>query len=105
LDALIKHHVEFALRERALIQVYSQESQNLPVEDRSRLRGNQRRYASMWASALQRLRPDLTDEDARARVHATFGLMNSVSNYKSRMSKEALHPKLHSMATAALLSD
>jgi AcrR family transcriptional regulator len=104
LDALIEHHVEFALRERALIQVYSQESQNLPAEDRIRLRRNQRSYASLWAVVLQRLRPELTDEDGRARVHATFGLINSVSNYKSRLSKEALRPTLRSMAKAALLS-
>ncbi|MHB8466469.1 MAG: TetR/AcrR family transcriptional regulator [Acidimicrobiales bacterium] len=104
LDALVSHHVRFALRERALIAVYSQDAQNLPDEDRSRLRRNQRTYVLLWASELQRLRPELSPDDARTRVQATFGLLNSVANFPNRLSGEALGDLLHSMAWAALTS-
>jgi AcrR family transcriptional regulator len=104
LDALVRHHVDFALRERALIAVYSQESHNLPDSDRSRLRRNQRTYVLLWSSALRQSRPELSDDEARTRVQVTFGLLNSVSNFPNRLSGEALAVLLHSMASAALQS-
>ncbi|MGI8887098.1 MAG: TetR/AcrR family transcriptional regulator [Gaiellaceae bacterium] len=104
LDALVRHHIEFAIRQRALIAVYSQKSHNLPEADRSRLRRNQRTYVLLWSSALRRLRPELSDEQAHTRVQVTFGLLNSVSNFPNRLDEEALASLLHTMATAALES-
>lgn len=100
----MRHHIEFAIRQRALIAVYSQESHNLPEADRSRLRRNQRTYVLLWSSALRRLRPELSDEQAHTRVQVTFGLLNSVSNFPNRLDEEALASLLHTMATAALES-
>jgi AcrR family transcriptional regulator len=104
LDALVGHHVRFALRERALIAVWSQEMHNLPEADGARLRSNQRTYVLLWAAELQRLRVGSTPEEVRSRVQATFGLINSVANFPNRMSGAALGELLHSMAIAALTS-
>ena len=41
LDALVHAHVAFALRDRAIIKVYSQEIDQLPEADRGRLRRQQ----------------------------------------------------------------
>src|SRR5439155_2043645 len=38
LDTLVRGHVDFALRDRAIIAVYEQEVPNLPADDRRRLR-------------------------------------------------------------------
>src|SRR3954470_1025192 len=61
LDALIRQHVEFALRDRAIIAVYEQEVPNLPADDRRRLRRKQRVYADLWAGAVAQVRPDLDE--------------------------------------------
>jgi AcrR family transcriptional regulator len=104
LDTLVRQHVRFALRERALIAVYNQEAQNLPHVDRSRLRRNQRSYVLAWAGELRRLRPELSEDEARTRVQATFGLLNSVSQFPPRLSGEALGELLHAMALRALMA-
>jgi AcrR family transcriptional regulator len=102
LDALVGRHVRFALRERALIAVYNQEAQNLPKVDRTRLRRNMRTYVLAFAGELQRLRPEMSEDEARTRVQATFGLLNSVSQFPPRLSGEALGELLHAMALRAL---
>jgi AcrR family transcriptional regulator len=81
LDELIDRHAEFAMRERALIKVWSTESQNLPATDRTRLRRKQRAYADLWADVLVAMRPDASRPSAIATIHAVFGLLNSVADY------------------------
>jgi AcrR family transcriptional regulator len=102
LDTLVRQHVRFALRERALIAVYNQEVQNLPQADRSRIRRNQRTYVLAWVGELRRLRPELSEDESRTRVQATFGLLNSVSQFPPRLSGDALGELLHAMALRAL---
>ena len=52
LDALVRAHVAFALRDRAIIKVYSQESDQLPDDDRRRLRRTQHVYAAIWIDVV-----------------------------------------------------
>lgn len=104
LDALVRSHIEFALRDRAVIRVYSQEIDQLPDDDRRRIRRTQRDYAAVWSVALTGVRPDLTAEAARARVHAAFGLLNAVADYTSRLDDETLARDLHAMTRAALVA-
>jgi AcrR family transcriptional regulator len=102
LDALIGAHVEFALRDRALIRIYDQEADHLPDADRRRLRRTQRAYANEWIRVLLAIEPDLDPEAARAAVHATFGLVNSVADYRSALPRDDLRQLLVDMATAAV---
>ena len=55
LDALVHAHVAFALRDRAVIKVYSQESDQLPDDDRRRLRRKQHVYAAIWSDVVAEL--------------------------------------------------
>jgi AcrR family transcriptional regulator len=104
LDTLVRAHIAFALRDRAVIRVYSQEINHLPAEDRRRIRRTQRDYAAVWSAVLAELRPELDAEAARARVHAAFGLLNAVADFTSRLDDGALAAQLHSMTRAALLA-
>jgi AcrR family transcriptional regulator len=104
LDTLVRAHIAFALRDRAVIRVYSQEINHLPAEDRRRIRRTQRDYAAVWSAVLAELRPDLDAEVARARVHAAFGLLNAVADFTSRVDDGELAAQLHSMTRAALLA-
>jgi AcrR family transcriptional regulator len=102
LDALIATHVDFALRDRSIIAVYDQEAHTLPDDDRRRIRRTQRAYAETWADVLRARTPALTPEVARAAVHATFGLVNSVSDYRTELADDDLRALLVAMARAAL---
>jgi AcrR family transcriptional regulator len=104
LESLIRSHVEFALRDRAIIGVYDQESHNLPTADLRRLRRKQRAYVDQWVAALRRVRPSQAPEMALAQVHATFGLLNSVSDFPSPIPDGDLSLLLIRMARAALLT-
>jgi AcrR family transcriptional regulator len=103
LDALVDAHVAFALRDRAILQVYSQEAHTLPPDDRRRLRRTQRRYVEHWAVVLVAERPELDLEVARVRVQATFGLVNSVADLSTPLADDELAAVLRASARAALL--
>ena len=102
LDALIVAHVDFALRDRSIIAVYDQEAHTLPDDDRRRIRRTQRAYAETWVEVLRARTPALTPEVARATVHAAFGLVNSVSDYRTELDDHHLRRLLVSMTAAAL---
>lgn len=100
--ALVTAHVDFALRDRAVIRVYDQEADHLADADRHRIRATMRAYTDEWVRALRALRPDLDPRAARAAVHATFGLLNSVADFHSPLPDEDLRALLVSMASAGL---
>jgi AcrR family transcriptional regulator len=102
LDALIAAHVDFALRDRSIIAVYDQEAHALPDDDRRRIRRTQRAYAETWVEVLRARTPALEPEIARAAVHAAFGLVNSVSDYRTELADDDLRALLVTMTAAAL---
>ena len=102
LEALIAAHVDFALRDRSIIAVYDQEIHTLPDDDRRRIRRTQRAYAEIWADVLCARTPGIEPEAARAAVHAAFGLVNSVSDYRTELDDDALRALLVTMTAAAL---
>jgi AcrR family transcriptional regulator len=104
LDALIDAHVAFALRDRAILQVYAQEAHTLPPDDRRRLRRTQRRYVEHWAAVLVAACPGLDPDVARVRVQATFGLVNSVADLSTPLADDELATLLRTSARAALLA-
>lgn len=77
LRALVRFHVDFALRSPAVIAVQLHELDRLPEEPRHRIRRLQRSYVEEWVGVLRKLRPELEATEARVLVHAAFGLMNS----------------------------
>jgi AcrR family transcriptional regulator len=103
LRTLIAAHVDFALADREILAVYAQEVQALPAADRRRLRATQRRYVDVWVTVLGRVAPGLAEAEARARVEAVFGLLNSVPNISSDIGDGELRRDLPAMAEAALL--
>ncbi|MEY2521565.1 MAG: hypothetical protein QOJ66_130 [Ilumatobacteraceae bacterium] len=102
LNALVQHHVRLVLRNPAIFGVYSQESQNLPADDRTRLRRNQRTYVLRWSSVLRNACPGLDEDEARTRVQVTFGLINSIADFPSQLPAARLQSLLGSMASVAL---
>ncbi len=100
--AMVRLHVEFAIEQRENLKVWRQEFHHLPEADRSRLRRAQRHYVEEWVHVVQELRPDFSDTEARAAVHAALGVLQSPSDFQSGLPVEPLTNLLTSMALAAL---
>jgi AcrR family transcriptional regulator len=100
--AIVRLHVEFAIEHRENVAVWRHEFQNLPETDRWRLRRAQRLYVEEWVHQVHELRPEFSDTEVRAAVHAAIGLLQSPSDFQSGLAPEAAVNLLMSMALAAL---
>ncbi len=103
LDALLGVHVDFVATEPDLISVQFRDLGALPAAPRHEVRTLQREYAQLWVDALVRVRPELSSIEARAHVHAVFGLLNSSPRLPA-MTEADLRRVLTAMASAALRS-
>ncbi len=101
LRGLIDWHVTFALEHEALIIVQDRDWAALPLEAREQVRETQRKYVEVWVKQLRAIHPHLAPNQARARVHATFGLLNSTP-HSSFLSAEEMRVLLAGMAAQAL---
>ncbi len=101
LHALIDWHVTFALDHKALIVVQDRDWAVLPIEAREKVRETQRKYVEVWVKQLRAIDTDLTPKQARASVHATFGLLNSTP-HSVFLPPEEMRTLLAGMACRAL---
>ncbi|MBM9510447.1 SACE_7040 family transcriptional regulator [Actinacidiphila acididurans] len=105
LDALIRGHIDFAIDDRPLITLHDRELDRLRESDRKLVRQLQRQYVEEWVGVVRRVYPEASVLEARAAVHAVFGLLNSTphlggqSGLPDRASTAAL---LHRLALSAL---
>jgi AcrR family transcriptional regulator len=95
LAALVDGHIDFALDDRPLITLHDRELDRLRDDDRRRVRQLQRQYVELWVTAVRELYPVTPESEARAAVHAVFGLLNSTPHLGSGLPGRG--------ATAALL--
>ncbi|MGI5468881.1 SACE_7040 family transcriptional regulator [Streptomyces sp. CA-132043] len=86
LHALIEGHIDFALDDRPLITVHDRELDRLREADRKRVRQLQRQYVELWVEVVREVYPACTEYEARAAVHAVFGLLNSTPHLSPRAS-------------------
>jgi AcrR family transcriptional regulator len=101
LRELIDWHASFALDHRALIVVQDRDWSALPREAREKVRDTQRQYVEVWVRQLRALDPALSAEEARASVHAGFGLINSTP-HSTFLAPVEMHALLCRMAERAL---
>ncbi|MCW2866055.1 MAG: TetR family transcriptional regulator [Marmoricola sp.] len=104
LDLLIADQVQFVVSDRAIARVYHMEINNLPEEDRIRLRRKQRLYLEEWVHVVRELRPQLDDACARALVHAAIGAIQSTLFHNVGLPEERLRTVLAHSARATLLT-
>ncbi len=102
LDQLIAGQVEFVVGDRELAQVYYNEINNLPDEDRRRLRRKQRLYLEEWVHLVNEMRADLTDTEARTVVHAVIGAIQSPLFHNVGLPEDRLRAILTDAARAVL---
>ncbi len=102
LSMLVRGQVDFTLGERALCEVYLQESRNLPEQDLRRLKWKQRHYVDLWQDLLQSVHPSLDAGEAQVQVHAAISAVHSVLKYHPRQEGAVLADTLYSVACAIL---
>lgn len=102
LDLLITGQVQFVVDDRELAQVYYNEINNLPDEDRRGLRRKQRLYLEEWVHLVNELRDDLSDTDSRAVVHAAIGAIQSPLFHNTGLAQDRLRVLLTEAARAIL---
>lgn len=102
LAALVDWHVTFALAHKPLIVVQDRDWSALAVEAREKVRETQLAYVVVWVDVLRDVHGSLSREQARARVHAGFGLINSTP-HSAVVSDADMHQILTEMALKALL--
>ncbi|NWJ71087.1 TetR/AcrR family transcriptional regulator [Pseudonocardia sp. ICBG1122] len=100
--ALVRNHVQVAIQDRRILQVYHREARNLPPADLRMLRRSQRHYIEEWVAAAAPLRPELPDAEVRVLVHAGIGSIQSTLFHNSGLPAERLSELLCGAAHAAL---
>ena len=90
LDELLRDQVRFAVDESLLVRLWLREVRTLPDADQRRLRRLQRHYVEDWVHTLRELRPDLSDADARARVHVAIGAIQSAAGWNAGLPRDEL---------------
>ncbi|GGJ88479.1 TetR family transcriptional regulator [Pilimelia anulata] len=102
LTALVDFHVDFALRNPAVIALHVHELDRLPDEPRREIRRLQRQYVEQWVGVLVALRAGLRAEEARVLAHAAFGLMNSTPYHGGEVEAARRADLLRAAALGAL---
>jgi AcrR family transcriptional regulator len=103
LHAVIDNHVHFVLTHTANIQTWRTEFRSLPAGDRHRLRYLQRLYTEEWVRTLRQLRPELSVEEARAMCQGAIALIQSATEFHTRLNADSLGRTLGSMALHVLI--
>jgi len=96
LERLVDKHLEFSLNEPDLIRVQDRDLASLSPADGRQVRRLQRSYVELWVDQLV---PRLDRDEARARAHAVFGLLNSTPHLTDAATHAGM---LRRMALAAL---
>ncbi|WP_456788290.1 SACE_7040 family transcriptional regulator [Cellulomonas sp. P5_C5] len=102
LSALVRFHVDFALRDPDVIRVQDRDLAALSPQDRESVRDLQRRYIDLWVDVLARLSPTTDRAELRLRAQATFGLLNSTPHSVRAVTPTRTRALLEEMALAAL---
>ncbi|MFF2776995.1 TetR/AcrR family transcriptional regulator [Streptomyces sp. NPDC058052] len=102
LASLIDGHIDFALDDRPLITLHDRELDRLKDEDRKRVRQLQRQYVELWVDVVRTLHPAAGEPEARAAVHAVFGLLNSTPHLRTPLARTDLELLLRNLAHGAL---
>lgn len=102
LTRLVRTQVSFALGQRDLISVFTQERRNLPDDDRHRLDKKQDQYIAEWVEFLTDVAPSARRSDLRAVVVTVIGMIDSVTYPDARTASG--REVVEQMSMAALLT-
>lgn len=103
LARLARDLITAVLRKPKLSGVVLRESRHLPAESREWLERSYRMMTEQWVHHLLRLRPGLTDDEARLVVRSTLSMIYATGDHVPRHSPPGYVDLIFDMAMAALL--
>lgn len=98
---LVAFHIDFAVRERAILAVYLREQRELPPRDLRALRVRQRDYERIWWSAVREA-SDMPVSEARAVIKFLLSMLNGTAHVKDAVPRRQLVELLRRLAGGAL---
>lgn len=104
LEALVDFHADFALGETDRIRVHNRDLGTLDEDSSGAVRRAQREYVELWVDQLLALEPASTREQARLKVQAAIGLLNSTPHSVRHGDPAEVKPVLVRMTLAALMA-
>lgn len=102
LEAYIDSHINFAVNNAAIVELWYQESRHLPEPVRSAQRRLQRGYIERWNDALLALYPHLPPDEARLMIRGAIGLIHSIVHSDGIFDTRRLTAVLRRMVLSAL---
>jgi AcrR family transcriptional regulator len=103
LERLARNNAKASLANPAMAAVIITERRHLARDARARLNRMIRLRVEEWVHALQQLRPELSDAEARVMVFGVFSLLASVTQRASGLAPEVVEDLLVDMVMEALL--
>lgn len=104
LTAIVDNHAAFVFDHTADIMTWRTEVRSLPEADRHRLRYLMRLYTEEWVRAVAALRPDVHVESVRAMCHGAIALIQSATEFTSKLPRGTAAPLLSAMAVHVLVT-
>ena len=100
LEGYVRAYVRVAIERSALISVWTSEARHLTSSRRSPMTRRLRAWSSEWTDELQKVRPDLANDDARVLVAGAIGMISTTATTDLRAGR--LEYRITSMAMAIL---
>jgi AcrR family transcriptional regulator len=100
LEGYVRAYVRVAIERSALISVWTSEARHLTSSRRSPMTRRLRAWSSEWTDELQKVRPGLTNDDARVLVAGAIGMISTTATTDLRADR--LEDRITSMAMATL---
>lgn len=103
LELFLANYLDFAFTHRDLVWVAVAEVSHLPPHIAVIHRKRQREAVSCWTDALRRVRPELSDAEARVTVQAVLMIVNDVVRLPQPLDRPLLRDELFAIGMAVTL--
>jgi AcrR family transcriptional regulator len=94
LARLIRHHVEFAVSQRQLVNVYQREDRSLTGSWKRHFNHRRKQYVSRWEAILARCVPGAAPDEVAALTQSILGLIFSIAYWPPQTAGVAGLPDL-----------
>lgn len=88
LERMIRHHAEFAVSHRTLVNVYQREDRSLADPWRRLFDRRRRTYLQRWEAAIARRYPGASAGEVAAATQACLGLIFSVAYWPAKVARQ-----------------
>ncbi|WP_406691944.1 TetR/AcrR family transcriptional regulator [Saccharopolyspora sp. ID03-671] len=79
LDRLIRHHVDYAVRKRQLVNVYQREDRSLAEPWKRHFTHRRKQYVARWEAVVSRCVPGVGEQQVAALTQSCLGMIFSIA--------------------------